>query len=200
MVIDFHLVCKCAGGVGVNVRVLFKWAPRVLVAAACLALAAGCEGRGNAFTPTNKFAEHLRQLAENLAREEMAKFNRIEETYKDVVSLDEQPNNEATTGGGVYYKKYRVFKRCEVLDVKRTDSYLKPIEMVVRFHYDLMGTTPRHTDFPDSASVASRDTTYEKLRERWITRRYRCDYTGRYDGALPEVPPPDNLYFPPERE
>lgn len=183
-----------------RVRILGRCVLKVLAATGCLVMAVGCQGRGNAFSPTIEFAEHLNQLANSLARDEMAKFNTIEETYKGMVSMDVQPTNEATTGGGVYYKKYRVFKRYEVVDVKRTDSYLKPIEIIVRFHYDLMGTTPRHTDFPDSETLASTDSTYEKLRERWVTRRYRCDYTGAYDGALPDVPPPDNLYYPPERE
>lgn len=158
----------------------------------------GCGSGGNAFSPTEAFASSLRRQAEALAETELAKFNRVEETYKATVRLDLQPTNEATTGGGVFYRKYRHFKRFEVVDVERTNSYLKPIQMVIRFHYDLMGTTPRHTDFPDSERLAAQDSTFEKLRERYITRRYKCDYRGTYDGALPEIPPLDNLFYPPE--
>lgn len=155
----------------------------------------GCGQASNAFNPDAAFAGRVLQRAEQLAKSEMARFQKMEEMYKDTVVLNEMPPNEMHFMA-VYYKSYRRYTGAKVEDISRQDSLIKPIVCKIRFSYDLMGTQPRPIDMESPREVAMRDTEYELLKKRHVTMTYYFDIEGNYREASMEAPPPDSIYFP----
>jgi hypothetical protein len=171
---------------------------RCLLPLGLLAIGACGFGReADVFNPTPEFALQLKEKALELAQSEMKKFMAVELTYKDQVTFNAHVLHPTNPTGGVYYKGYRQFTGCRVNDIRRNDSLLHPITVEIVYEYDLITTKAYHSDLPDAKEKAAKETEYRVEKERQVTRRYPCDAYGNYDGkALPDVPPPDNVFSP----
>jgi hypothetical protein len=154
------------------------------------------EAPGSVFNPTEVFISSVRQKADELAKAELAKFNAAEEQYKTQVSREENPvnPNPFREGVGTYMKWYRHFTGSKIVDIRRTDSLLNPMAIVIVYDCELMATNSFDEDSKDAflnidpVKNAEKETQFNIQRTVKFTREYLCDGQGKYVGNLPEVP------------
>lgn len=167
------------------------------MAVSLVGVLAACESGGNptAFDPTPEFVEKLRAKADALAKSEFARLQEAEQIYKDQTYTELNQHHPFDTSIGVIFKRYRQYTGYTIADIRRTDSFVAPIGIVIDFDYQLMGTSPRPTDLEDAMRLTVEDTEYKPLKERTLRRVYGCDMHGDIL-ELPELPPPDTYYMP----
>jgi len=136
------------------------------------------------------YVKSLLQKAENLAESQMAMLNKAAEQYQDAARLFKFDWHPFNPESGVYAKFYRHYTSYEILDILQSESLLRPVHIIIRFHYDVLSTPERHTDYMYSEEIAWTDTEFSVLRKEDITRVYPCDAKGEYYGGLPEVRQP----------
>jgi len=146
--------------------------------------------------PDPAFVARLKEEALALAESEIAKFNAADQLYKDKLEFHEIRGHPFMSNAGIYTKMYRDFYNYELVDIYRSESFLWPITYEIRYDYKAYSTEMRHSDFPESKELAKKDTEYTLRYETSVTRRYRCDQDGEYDGSLPEVVPHDSVLTP----
>ncbi len=153
------------------------------------ALLAAC-GADNAERVDPGYIKSLLQKAETLAESQMAALNKAEEQYRDAARFFKFDWHPFDPESGVYAKVYRHYASYEILDILRSESLLRPIHIVIRFHYDVLSTPERHTDYMHSEEMAWMDKEFSVLRKEDITRVYPCDAQGEYYGGLPDIREP----------
>lgn len=167
------------------------------MAVSLVGVLAACESGGNptAFDPTPEFVEMLKAKAEALAKSELARLREAEKLYKDEVFTELYEDHPFNPSLGVVYKRYRQYTGYTIADIRRTESFVAPIGIVIDFDYQLMGTLLRPTDMENAEGLTAEDTEFSSLKERTLRRVYDCDMHGGIM-TVPPPPPPDTYYKP----
>jgi len=173
----------------------------LLVLAACGPQAVDLPG--SVFNPTQTFVAAVTRDATALAQAEIAKFNAAEEQYKTVVSLEYNPvnPNPFREGIGTYMKWYRHFTSARIVDIKRSESLIHPMLIVIAYDCEMMATNGSDEDSKDTflnidpVKNAEKETQFNLLRTVTFTRNYPCEAFGKYIGGLPEVPDRGSFYL-----
>lgn len=139
----------------------------------------------------------LLEKAQKLAESELARLSAAEMIYRnkvyDHVYIDE--DNGVRTD--ILMKYYRSFRAAEVVDVKRTDSLLFPVEFIIQYDYDLIGTG-MEAGLPATMAKAAKkvknDTAFQVYSSESLTRQYRCDSAGDCDILDPDLLPRPNYW------
>lgn len=137
----------------------------------------------------------LTETASRLAESEMARMSAAEMIYRNKVQYNETILPVLQTKTGAYLKIYRNFTGYEVEDIVLSDSVLYPITYEIRYDYDVLASTQRGMDLPNAFSLSSQDREFELLRHSSVTQRYRCDWSGDYEGAPSSLLSRPNPFF-----
>lgn len=155
-------------------------------------VACGSGDEGNAYKPTPAFVEQLKAKATALMNSELARFNEMELASKDEMRY-EVIENPLADAGAVFFKEFRDYTLCRLVDIEINDSYLYPIVFVFEYEYGLMATPMRHDSIASSLQDAQKDTEYKLERTDKAIVRYRADQFGKLIDPLPELLPRDSL-------
>ena len=173
--------------------------PRTVFGPAVLAMVASlfaCNGyRGGPAVGDRAFVAMLKEKAAALAQAEMAKYNALDELYKDKVEFSSLSIPVIGSSSGAYLKQYRRFEGFEIKDIYyRPESLLYPIVFEISFDYETFATDVVHATTPDAAEAAKAMTQFNSYGRYALTRRFRCDMNGNYVGSLPPRPPIPNFF------
>ncbi len=138
-------------------------------------------------------AEALRQNAMVWARQEFARLSAAELIYRHIVVEHEAINPVTMEVNYALNKMYRELTHWEIDDIYRSESYLYPVTVKLRFDYKLFATTSRIKNSPNDLLLAQKDTTFRKLDAYSVFRWYRCDNEARHIGKLPPILPRPRL-------
>lgn len=152
---------------------------------------------GQVMSPASKGAtasavpkDALLKKAEELAKSELARLSAAEMIYRnkvyDHVYFDE--DNGVRTD--ILMKYYRNFRDSEVLDVKRTDSLLHPVEFEIQYNFDMLGTKGEAGLPKTMTEVAKRvknDNAFQVHAALSLVRTYRCSEAGECDVLNPDL-------------
>ena len=130
----------------------------------------------------------LLERAEELAQSEIARLAAEALVYRSLATLHETRLPVIGSKVGVYLKIYREFTGYEVVDLVRSNSVLYPIDIVIRFDFDVLTTEVRGMSEPDAQKHAQADYRFRVFRQDSITQRYHCDSEGNTVDALPKLP------------
>ena len=161
--------------------------------AAC-AVVCGCEPAPAGSSIQNgtgthvEYGEALMQRALLLAEEEFARFAATELVYRNQTETQETILPIIGSRVGATIKMYREFTGYEIVDILRTNSMLYPIEIVVRYDYDVLTTKVRGLGTPDAVSVTDADHEFDTRWKGSFTHRYKCDGDGTPLGETLELP------------
>ncbi len=147
--------------------------------------------------PSTVTQDVLLKKAEELAKSELARLAAAEMIYRnkvyDHIYFDE--DNGVRTD--VLMKYYRNFHDMEVLDVKRTDSLLYPVEFEIRYDFDMLGTKevagPPNT-LTELAKSVKNDNAFQLYISDSLVRTYRCGETGECAVMNPDSLPRPNYW------
>lgn len=137
---------------------------------------------------TNAYRDMLLEKANALAESEMARLAATELVYRNQVETQEFVLPVVGSRTGTVIKMYREFTGYEVIDVVRSDSLLCPIEIAVRYDFDMLGTQPRSFGAPDAETLTRNDFEFDVLWQGNLAHVYQCDREGELLGALLELP------------
>lgn len=153
----------------------------------CLGILGGCAQ--NATESMDDRIEVLRQKAESLGAQELARFNAGDLLYKNVPELHSTIVPVANIERFFWLKTYRRYKEYDVVDVQQSPSLIAPITIVVSFEYDQFSTPYRSTDeFEDALARAKQDYNFELRLSDSFVRYYGCDANGDLVGETPQLP------------
>lgn len=157
----------------------------------CVSLVVCCGGpRDEGSGPNAEIDDRALQIrADELAQSEIARLAAEALLHRSRATLHETRLPVIGSKVGVYLKIYREFTGYEVVDIVRSNSVLYPIEMVIRFDFDVLATEVRGMSEPDAQVHAQADFRFRVFRQNSVTRRYRCDSQGNTADTLPELPP-----------
>lgn len=141
-----------------------------------------------------------RQMAD-YGRAEMARMNAAESVYRDVVERYEARPSDAVPQSHVFLKLYRNYTRYEILGMRSGESESYPIDVRIRFEYNVLSTHPRPADDAGSADAARADTNFDTLRQESIVFEYPYRLWRRFDSAYsPPILSRPNYFQDPEEE
>ncbi|MBN2310939.1 MAG: hypothetical protein JXR94_18335 [Candidatus Hydrogenedentes bacterium] len=183
-----------SGASSVTAEVLHGAMKKYAIAAVFVLAVLGLGCREQSGLPSRGFVEQLREKAQQLAESELERLNAIEQQYKNEIEF----HHHHSLGTQAFTKTYREFIHAEVVDIYRSESYLFPITYEITFTYEHYTTPFRHVNQDKGAAMAlsEKDTEYTLYNTAQLTRRYRCDATGEYDGSLPPMPPVTRFFEP----
>ena len=155
----------------------------------CVLLAA-CGSSRDGDSGTNRGVDDRALLAraEKLAQSEIARLAAEALVYRSNAELHETRLPVIGSKVGVYVKMYREFTGYEVVDIVRSNSVLYPVEIAIRFDFDVLATEVRGSGEPDAQRHAQADYRFRVFRQDSVRRRYRCDLEGNPVDILPELP------------
>jgi hypothetical protein len=159
----------------------------------------GCHAERDFDVPGRDYVEMLKDKARKLAETEMAKFNAIEQQYRNAIEYHE----DLILGHEMLVKTYRDFKRYKLVDIYRSDSYLKPVTVEIEYEFDYHCSPPRHISRNEAEmrALCEKDTEFTLYRRGKVTRRYPCNAMGEYDDSLLDLPAWERFFDkPPEDE
>ncbi|MCH7959445.1 MAG: hypothetical protein IID08_04915 [Candidatus Hydrogenedentes bacterium] len=155
----------------------------------CVLLAACGGSRDGDSGPNRGVADRaLLARAEELAQSEIARLAAEALVYRSNAELHETILPVIGSKVGVYVKMYREFTGYEVVDIVRSNSILYPVEIAIRFDFDVLATEVRSIGAPDAQVHAQADYRFRVFRQDSVRRRYRCDPEGNPVDILPELP------------
>jgi hypothetical protein len=164
-----------------------------IVSVAVVILLAACGGEpGTSFGPQD-IAE-VQQRALELAEQEIARFQAIDDKYRNDVNFYAMSGHPFYPEHGVYAKVYRDYADAEVAEVQLTNDLLKPISVDVAYNFSVQVTEGRNSRDADSPELAESDTEFS---ERWqgeIRKTYFFDFEKEPVGELPPAPDPPNYW------
>lgn len=178
-----RMAYSCDGNRGVKLEL------RSGCALLCVMLAA-CGGSRSGDSDSNRGVEDRALLAraEELAQSEISRLAAEALVYRSNAELHETVLPMIGSKVGVYVKMYREYTGYEVVDIVRSDSVLYPIEIAIRFDFDVLATEVRGMGEPDAQTHAQADYRFRVFRQDSVRRRYRCDPEGNPVDILPELP------------
>jgi hypothetical protein len=136
----------------------------------------------------------LLEVCGKLGQTELARIQAAEEQYKTAAAFFQNQWHPLYPTEGVFAKLYRNYTGVETVDIKRSDSLLYPVKMVLRFDYENHVTTLRHSSSYPDAKEASKDTEFKLHSKESLVREYICDETGALVGDVPDLPLRHNYF------
>ena len=134
-------------------------------------------------------ADTLHRNANKLAEQEFARLAAAELIYRHTVVEREVENPVTLEKTYILNKAYRELMDAEVEDIYRSESYLYPVTVKIRFDYELFATAERPKTRRGALELAQNDYDF-RSRDRYATYRwYRCNYDGEHIGELPPLLP-----------
>ncbi|HOE67398.1 MAG TPA: hypothetical protein PLO62_12805 [Candidatus Hydrogenedentes bacterium] len=162
-----------------------------LCALSAIAFVAGCSAptQADPNVPLPQTVSFLKRQADTLARKEMAAINAAQEIYKTHAMHHNHKWHPLGLKMGMYIKMYREITGYEIVDIERSTSLLRPYTFTIRYDYNWMATPQRHSQSPDSAELAKKDTEFSIFKTNSFTYVYSIDADGKplhaINGALP---------------
>lgn len=139
----------------------------------------------------------LLEKAHALAELELARLSAAEMIYRNKVWGHVYTNEDNGNRNEIVMKYYRNFLRTEVVDVKRTDSLLYPVEFIIRYDFDYLGTQGENANYSTLAQVANnvkKDNAFQVIASDSLVRQYRCDGNAECDTIVPDLLPRPNFW------
>jgi len=175
-----------------------RWALTVIAVGAALV---GCEplspraGSGGGEVAASN--DVLLEKAQRLAESELARLSAAEMIYRNLVYDHIYVDEDNGVRTDILMKYYRNFRGTEVVDVKRTDSLLQPLEFVIRYDFDMIGTRieaglPK--TMVETARKVKNDNAFQIYASDSLVRLYRCDAAGECGAVGPELLPRPNYW------
>ncbi len=141
--------------------------------------------------------ETLMERARQLAEQELARLSAAEMIYRNKVYDHVYVDEDNGVRTDILMKYYRNFRGAEVLDLKRTDSLLYPLEFVIRYDFDMLGTRTEAglpTTMAETAKKVKNDNSFRVYASDSLVRQYRCDASGEHDQSIAELLPRPNYW------
>lgn len=143
--------------------------------------------------------ERIAMIRENvlkLADEEMARFQAMEEKYKNDCKEFLCLAHPIDPTIGVYSKVYRQWESASVVDIRLSNSLERPYEIPVEYTYTVMATPYHSNSEPDAAERCEEETEFEPLRQETHTIAYFAAMDCELTDDRGEWPGRQNWYSP----
>lgn len=146
---------------------------------------------------TEASVDVLLEKAQQLAKSELARLSAAEMIYRNRVCDHVYTSQDRGIRTDMVMKFYRNFRNAEVVDVKRTDSLLYPVEFVIRYDFDSLGTqgeAASYTNLAQAAKKVKNDNVFKVFASDSMVLTYECNALGECDTAIPEFLPRPNFW------